>query len=252
MGADYLSFLQSCAQKIEIALSRFADLIISNSHAGMQGAKAAGFPSERIQVIYNGIDTDRFAFDDEGRERVRAEWGVEANERLIGIVARVDPMKDHPNFLRACALLFKRRGDLRFAVIGGGSEAEFAALKTVAENCGLTGVIWAGARNDIPAVFSALDISVSSSWSESFSNVIAESMSCGCPCVVTDIADSARIVGALGVVVPPKNSAALANGVEQMLTRLQTETLLKQQIRSRVIEHFSLETMVARTEAMVC
>jgi glycosyltransferase involved in cell wall biosynthesis len=67
-------------------------------------------------------------------------------------------------------------------------------------------------------VYSSLDVYVSSSVSEAFSNVSGEAMSCGVPCVITDVGDSALIVGGTGQVVPPENPRTLAEGIMKVLS----------------------------------
>ena len=89
--------------RLECAMSRLPDLIIANSHAGLDYARSKGFPNDRSIVIPNGFDTERFRPDPEARQRLRAELGVADCESLIGLVGRLDPMKDHPTFLQAAA-----------------------------------------------------------------------------------------------------------------------------------------------------
>jgi glycosyltransferase involved in cell wall biosynthesis len=93
----------------------------------------------------------------------------------------------------------------------------------------------------------ALDIAASSSIGESFANVIIESMSCGVACVVTDVGDSALIVGQVGRVVPPKNPAALSSAWREVIELGQEgRTRLGTAARTRVTEHFDLPNMVTR------
>jgi glycosyltransferase involved in cell wall biosynthesis len=201
-------------------------------------------------VIPNGIDTKRFCPDPEARQRIRAEWGVTESEKLIGLVGRLDPMKDHPTFLRAAALLMQEREDVHFVCVGDGPADYRRELHALGEELGLgQRLIWASARGDMPAVYNALDIATSSSYGEGFPNVVGEAMACGVPCVVTHVGDSARIVGETGVVVPPKDPEALAVGWKSSLARDGSEVALK--ARLRVEENFSVGRMVERTEKAI-
>lgn len=101
------------------------------------------------------------------------------------------------------------------------------------------------------AVYSALDIVSSSSFGEGFANVIAEAMACERPCVVTDVSDSARIVGSTGEVVPPRNPDALAEAIVRMLDRLKASPDLGCQARARIVAEFSVERMVLRTMEVI-
>jgi len=238
--------------RLEYLGSRFADLIICNSEAGRQNCLARGFPSQGMIVIPNGIDTERFRPDGEGRRLVRAAWNLRAGEILIGVVGRLDPMKDHSNFLRAAARIRQERDDVRFVCIGDGPTAYQEQLQALGHQLGLDdSLIWAGARSDMPAVQNALDIAVSSSlYGEGFPNAIGEAMACGVPCVVTDVGDSAWIVGETGIVVPPGDPAALAAGWQACLTRDAAES--GRMARERIVGDFSVPHLVRKTEEALC
>lgn len=241
-----LTFRMSCIA------ARLADSIIANSEAGAVHHAALGYPHARIKVIPNGIDTQRFRFDADGRKRVRGEWHVSEDCTLIGLAGRLDPMKDHPTFLRAAALLAMRDARWRFICIGGGKPDFVQAIKATATRLGLDQrLIWTGPRNDMAAVYSALDIAVSSSCGEGFSNVIAEAMACGRPCVVTDVGDSARIVGACGEVVGAGDPPALAAAIERLGMALADPgeaARLQASARARIVETYSLEALLRNSE----
>ena len=152
-----------------------------------------------MAVIPNGIDTSRFREMPGSGARLRALWGVRDDQILIGLVGRLDYMKDHPTFLRAAAKLTHHNDSVRFVCVGGGPISYAAQLKDLSSELGLHDrIVWAGDQDDMPSVYSALDLLVSSSSGEGFSNVIGEAMACGVPCVVTDVGDSALIVGETG------------------------------------------------------
>lgn len=236
----------------EARLSLCPDMVIANSQAGARWAVGRGMPATRMRVVENGIDTIRFRPDAEARATVREEWRVAEGERLIGLVGRLDPMKDHPTFLRACALLANTGQRLRFVCVGTGSLAYRNDLEALSRELGIAAsMIWTDLRQDMPAVFNALDVLCSASSVEAFSNVVGEAMACGIPCVVTEVGDSARIVGSLGEVVPPGDPVALAAGLSHMLDRLGAEPELKLAVRERVMAAFSVEQMVLRTERLL-
>ncbi len=249
LDLEHYDWFSRLALRIERSLSRFADLIIVNSQAGRRFAIEHGFPKNKLVMIPNGIDTDRFHPDPVSRHRVRTEWGIMENEKLVGLVARLDPIKDHQNFLRSAALLARERLDVRFVCVGDGSPAYRDRLHVLSRKLGLEKrLIWAGARSDVPAVFTALDVAVSSSYGEGFPNVVGEAMACGVPCVVTDVGDSADIVGETGVVVPPRDSEKLAEGVRDCLAGNRSKSA---ESRLRVERDFSIERLVERTERVL-
>jgi glycosyltransferase involved in cell wall biosynthesis len=249
MDLDRYDWLSRLSYRIECRLSRFADLIICNSRAGLEYAAAHGFPGGRMTVIPNGIDTEHFKPDAAARERIRAEWGIAESEMLIGLVARLDPMKDHLTCFRAAAMLAQERSDVRFVCVGDGAEPYKSKLYQQASELGLDGrLIWAGARHDMPAVYNALDFATSSSYSEGFSNTIAEAMACSVPCVVTDVGDAKQIVGDTGFVMEPGNPSALASAWQEALkTGVYEKSKRGQRARERIIEHFSLERLIEET-----
>ena len=241
--SDWLTRLSS---KLNSWLSGFPDTIIANSNAGREYHLSVGFRAEKMIVIHNGIDTEQFRPDLEARQLIRSEWGVSQNEKLIGFVARLDPTKDHPIFLKAATLLGNSRNDTRFVCVGGGPDEYRATLQALAMSLGLgKRLLWVGTRQDMPSVYNALDVAVSSSSGEGFPNAIGEAMACGVPCVVTNVGDSAWIVGETGEVVTPKDPVALKNAMERLLDH---NPHTPAQIRLRVVERLSAETLVVETE----
>lgn len=236
--------------RLQCFFSRFADLIIFNADAGRAHHLSEGFPARKSLVIYNGIDTERFKPERVAGRNLRAELGIPEEARLIGHVARLDPVKDHDTFLRAAALVCRERSDVRFLLVGGGPEERVARLHTLTAELGLTEhVIWAGARARMTEVYSALDVFVSSSLSEGFPNVIGEAMACGVPCVVTDAGDSSLIVGETGIVVPPQSPDALARGIGSILESDTEE--LGERARERIVLNFAVARMIEETERAI-
>ena len=238
---------------LECPLSRCPDLIIANSAAGRRYAVSCGFPdNDRFIVIPNGIDAELFRPNADLRGAVRAEWRILPDETLVGIVARLDPMKDYSSFMEAAAKLTRTEQRLRFVSVGSGPEDYAAVLRDEAHRFGLDKrMIWAWPRGDLPAVYNALDLLVSSSaFGEGFSNVLGEAMACGVPCVATDVGDAREILGDSDTVVPPGDPEALAASILALLGRLPLESAsIGARLRRRVKENFSVELLVQRTSA---
>lgn len=236
---------------LECRLSRFADLIIANSQAGKNYATDNGFCTDKIVVIPNGIDTAFFRFDLDGRQRVRAEWKITEDEIVVGLTARFDSMKDHSTFITAARIVAQKHSNVRFVCIGSGQDDYADLLKRQAASLG-DRLLWVGARDDMTAVYSALDIASSSSFGEGFSNTIAEAMACNRPCVVTDVGDSAWIIGDTGVVVSASNPEALATGLLKLINlSSHDKDELGTQARIRVEQEFAIETLITRTEQIL-
>jgi glycosyltransferase involved in cell wall biosynthesis len=242
---------------IEPWLSAFADLVIVNSHAGYRYATKLSYTKHKLVVIPNGIDVKGFHPNPEAGEGVRREWGIETGQFVIGLVGRIDPMKDHRTFLEAAARIIQRRSDVRFVCVGSGAGAYKDEILAHARGLGLEEkLFWQPNRPDMKNVYNAFDILCSASISEGFPNVVAEAMACGVPCVVTDVGDSRQIVGDTGIVVDPRNPEALANGLERMIGNLESDTSLREAARARVVENFAVDRLVERTanalQALLC
>ena len=249
MDLTHYGYLTRLTFKLAAGASQKPALIIYNSFAGQAFHTSCGYRPQREEVIPNGIDTERFRFSAEGRSAVRHSLGIGETEVVIGLAARVDPMKDYFTYLEAAATFLKDGGRAQFVCIGSGAPEVVRAVREYASTLNLGGrVSWIGERLDMPAVYSGLDLHTSTSaFGEGFSNSIAESMACGLANVVTDVGDSARIVGTTGVVVPPKRALALAAGWNRMLSV--PRDVRATATRSRIISLFSVDRMAAATES---
>jgi len=240
--------------RAECLLARLSDLIIANSQSGLDYAAENGFPRKKMVVVPNGIDVEHFKPSHEARMRVRAQWGVGDKEILIGLVGRIDPMKDHATFLRAAFRIRKEKAGMRFVCVGDGPDPYKGSMRLLASNLQLDDVlIWAGARDDVAAVYNAVDVACSSSaFGEGFSNVIGEAMACGTPCVVTNVGDSAQIVGELGRVVPPQDPNALASALLATAEEIVSENdVAAHARRERIVSEFSTARLIDRTESIL-
>jgi glycosyltransferase involved in cell wall biosynthesis len=239
----------SFVSSIEARLSSIPNLIIANSRAGRDVAISRGMPAKKIEVVPNGIDVEHFRPNPETAKWFRAELQVDASTRLLGRIARFDPMKDYETFLRGVAIV-NERYKIHVVCVGDAESEQGRMTKTLAEELGLSGKItWLPPRDDVAPIIQSLDMLVSSSaYGEGFSNVIAEAMACGVLVVATDVGDSAEIVHDPDMVARPRDPQALAIAMESGL-KLPSDKLigLKRRNRRRVVENFSLASMVQRT-----
>src|SRR5258707_1283953 len=157
--------------RLQALASRFADMIIFNSDTGHAHHLTHGFPARNCTVIHGGVDTERFQPNRELGKPIRKAWGLNDDKGLIGLVGRLDPMKDHPTFLKAAAHLAREGAALRFVCVGSGPENYAARLRLVGDEYNIAvRVIGEGEREDMPAVYNALDIACSSSCGEGLPN----------------------------------------------------------------------------------
>jgi glycosyltransferase involved in cell wall biosynthesis len=234
--------------RLQVLLSGVPDLIIFNSNKARTDYLALGFPAQRSLVIHPGVDVDKFCPDRQSGIPIRKAWNIEDRTVLIGLIGRFDPQKDHDTFVKAAALLSAEVIDCCFVFVGDGPVDYVNRLRRIVAQYNLSDrVVWAGPRADMPAVYNALDIACLSSVGEGLPNAIAEAMSCGIPCVVTDVGDSALLVGETGIVVPPHNPQALAVGLKECIENLRVG--LTADPRQRIVKEFNLQRFVERTEA---
>ena len=241
-----------CVVGINARLSKWLPAgILSCSSVARDVHVAVGYKGEKISVIPNGFDLAKFKPDSAARVSVREELGLPRDTPLIGVVGRDDPQKNHVGFLYAAALLRSRSPGVHFVFVGGGMDGANFRLEAAAAEVGVDGVThFLGRRDDMPRLMASFDVlASSSSFGEAFPNVLGEAMACAVPCVVTDVGDSAFIVGETGHVVAVGDMPALAAGIEQMLALMPTErSALGDRARERVRRLFDIHDVARRYE----
>jgi glycosyltransferase involved in cell wall biosynthesis len=167
---------------------------------------------------------------------------------VVGLIARLDPQKNHRGFFDAARLFFEQGGDARFILAGRGVTEDDADLVRWRDETGHPErILLAGPRGDVPQLMAALDVATSSSLGEAFPMVLVEAMASGVPCVATDVGDSRLIVADTGLVVPPDDAEGLAKGWSTLLAMpAEGRRELGRRARVRVQERFSIEEMAER------
>lgn len=230
----------------EARLAKVADLIIVNSESGRCHIVALGFPKNKVRVIFNGINIDRFRPNPDYRNQTRKNLGIQGDEVLVGLVASLEPIKNHELFLETCAHLSRKSEKLRFTCIGNGDQSRRGVLMKQASDLGIADkMIWLVGRPDVHEFYPALDIFCLTSKSEGFPNVICEAMASGVMCVSTDVGDAKFIIGGTGSVVGQHDPKILAEEILALLSRSGSN---QPRTRSRIEECFSIERLTSKTE----
>lgn len=199
-------------------------------------------PKGRMIVVYNGIDLSRF-------HCVAPERQVHAGDEFVLLaVGRLHPQKDYPNLLRAFSLLprtYEGRG-LRLDIVGEGAERN--RLEALARELGIESrVHFLGVRSDVPDLLNQADLFVLSSAWEGFGLVVAEAMACERRVVATDCGGVSEVLGGNGVLVPPSDHKALADGILKALAMPPDETVrMGCAARAHIESTFSLDVILSR------
>lgn len=233
--------------KLLALISQLPQAIIVNSRVGQQFHEQIGYRARRWQMIPNGFDLDEFRPDSAAYVALRDRLRLPHDIILIGMVARVDPMKDHATFLEAARQVAAERSEVAFVLVGKDVEQLDSRVKAL----GLTGrVHLLGVRPDVATIMPALDIfSLISAFGEGFPNVIGEAMACAVPCVVTDVGDAAYLVGDVGKTVPVKSPDSLVMQWMDLISMGREKRLeMGAASRERVKNTFNIQSVVSQYE----
>lgn len=226
------------------------DVIVCVAESTKNAHARSGYDQQKMIVIENGVNTDRFIPNPAARREIRQTYHIPDYVYLIGMVARFHPQKDHETFIHAAHMVQQMRHDVRFVFVGKDIGEHNSALVALLKKYAVMEYVYLwGESVDIARVTASFDIATLASHEESFGLVIAEAMACAVPCVVTDVGDAARIVGDTGLVVPKENPEALANAWNTMLELgIDARTKQGNAARERVAQLFSLRKTVEQYE----
>ena len=234
-------------------LSRLPQAIIYNSPISAEQHARLGFDASRAVVIPNGFDGMCFRPQPEAGARLRRDLSIDPACTVVGMVARDHPMKDPGNLVRAVALLQARGRAVHLVIIGKGLDDSNRALCRLVRESGLgSRVSLLGKRTDVPELIAGFDVAVlSSAWGEGFPNALGEALASGVPCVATDVGDCSWVVGPHGIIVPPRQSEALADAIGRLIDLgSDARHQLGLAGRARILEDFSIQEVARQYEAL--
>ena len=239
--------------KLSAWISSGPQAIIYNAQVSRQQHEALGYASDRAVILPNGFDIQRFRPDPDARQLAQNLFGFSDKAFRIACVARYHPMKDQGRLLAAVSQARAKGADMQLLLVGHGFEnppAQFTAsiANGVTQDCVLT----CGARSDVAEWLPGIDLLVlPSAWGEGFPNVIGEALACGVPVVATDVGDSALIVGEEGMVIPPKDTDALARALLTMAALPATKrAAMGLAGRKRIASRYALKNIAADYDAL--
>ena len=210
-----------------------------------------GFPVQRLVLIPNGVDVPDMERLTDARRDARARLGIAPDAPVVGIVARLTPVKDHGAFLRIARLVRDRLPAARFVVAGDGPER--TALEALASELDLgASVLFTGHVSSSDLVLPAFDVAVLTSRHEGMPNALLEAGAYGVPQVATAVGGVPEVVlnERTGLLAPAGDTHGLAEHILTLLTNHALAERLGAAARERVISHFSTGAMVRQYEAV--
>ena len=225
------------------------DLMIANSTSGFEQLLARKFAPDKLKMIPNGINLQRFRTDPVKRAQYRATMKLASDRFVIGTAGRIVKWKGHDTFLRAAAILKKFRPDAIFVIVGTGDQAWIKYLHDLADELGLSDAVrWQSASTNIEEVLNGLDLlTVTSRSGEGFPNIIGEAMATGVVVVGTDVGETAELLKDVGLVFRPDDHQTLAKLWQQLASNAKLRTNLAAASRAKIVRSYSTERMVADT-----
>jgi len=230
---------------------RLPKKIICCAEAARSSHVIKGYTQSKMVVINNGYDMGDYHAR-EVRETGRLNLGISEDTIVIGIVGRFDVLKDYNNFISAANELLEEFSDIKFLMVGKGLDNENHELTKMVKNDNtLDSFLLMGERNNVNKYLAVMDIYCMSSSKEGFPNVVCEAMAMQIPCVVTNAGDAKNIVGDTGIVVPIKDSSALALGLKTMISyNVEKKLKLGKLARERISRNYSIEKALNQYEEL--
>ncbi len=242
----------SVLRTMERALGRVTDRVIAVSQQTQRELLAYGVASgPKITVIPLGLNLDPYLGCAPLRDEFRSEVGMADGAPLVGIVGRLFQIKNHRLFLQAAARVAVQQPEARFAVVGDGilrSEMERHTQELgIAER-----VVFTGWRRDLDRIYAGLDVLVVSSDNEGTPASTIEAMASGCPVVATRVGGMPELIveGENGYLVPPRDPELMASALLRIIDDPATAFRMGQEARDMAVSRYSVERLVADTEAL--
>ncbi|HEX9061604.1 MAG TPA: glycosyltransferase family 4 protein [Clostridia bacterium] len=254
--------MNNIIKNIYILMERFggllSDYIFTQSTEDYHTALEKGIKAEeKISVIGNGVDIDRFsieAYSDTGIVKAkRAEFGISEDDIVIGIIGRVVKEKGYIEWTKAAGIVTKERKNIKFIAVGNTLESDRDGVKKeldlyIKDNGLEDKVIFAGSRTDIPEILSIVDIFTLPSYREGMPRSLIEAMCMSKPCIATDIRGCREEVvdGETGFLIPVRDSNSLAEKIFLLVDNPDLRRTMGIKARKRAEKEFNEKIVIKR------
>ncbi len=237
---------------MERALARWTDCIIAVSDGVKGDLVAYGIaPSEKITVMHLGFDLQPFLDCTVHRGDFRRELGLKNGARLVGMVGRIFPIKNHRLFIDAAARVVAQEPAARFVIVGDGVLR--SATEERVRELGLADlVIFTGWRRDLPSIYADLDVLVVSSDNEGTPVSVIEAMASGRPVVGTRVGGLPDLIsdGQNGYLVAPRDADGLAAAVLRLLHDPDTSLRMGRAGQDGARQRFTIDRLITDMESL--
>ncbi|MCB0355795.1 MAG: glycosyltransferase [Bdellovibrionales bacterium] len=230
--------------------SKFVDAIIYNSNSGKRHHEEIGYSTHNSIVIENGFDTELFIPNINRKKEFVLKHDLEANAFIFGMVARFDKLKNQINFINTAYEFLQNTPELErpiyFVFAGKNMLLDNEQIKVVLSSLNKTEhFIFLGEQKQLQHLYPCFDVHCLNSLTEGFPNVIGEAMSCGIPCISTNVGDVQRLLDSCGWLIPPnKKSALLAALTRAYFTPQAERNKLGQLSRKHILDEYSIKKIV--------
>jgi glycosyltransferase involved in cell wall biosynthesis len=239
---DHSRFLPVVEDRIDAAFT----LVHCKSQGILEDvARREPIPREKLRVVYNGINVERFAQAID-RDETRKRIGVPADAFVIGMVANLIPYKGHRDVIAAIPQILSRFPDVHFVFVGRDDGIRESLLEQATALGVDKNITFTGLRDDVAQLMPSFDALLSASHQEGFSNVLLEGMACALPIVATTVGGNVEAVenGVTGFLVPPENPAELAESIMKLAADKAAAKRMGEAGLERVKALFSYEAMI--------
>lgn len=235
---------------VERLLAMLTTRVIALSEGQRQELLALKIGSEeKLAVLPLGLELDPFLGCAAKSGQLRKELGLPEEERLVGIVGRLVPIKGHEIFLQAAKVVMERFPSCRFLIVGDGPER--LKLQEMAATLGLASrVLFLGWRRDLDRIYADLDLLVLSSSNEGTPVSLIEAMAAGVPVVATRVGGVKDLMtrDETGLLVPPGDAQALALGIVTLLNDPERARRMAKAGKERAYPFYDAKSLIVRTE----
>lgn len=237
-------------QEIKISLLKFADIVIAVSNGVRKNIEKSNIVNtNKIKVIYNGIDEKDYSVDEKRLTKLKEEFHLEKNHMVIGQIGQVIELKGVYYFIKMAGEIIKFNKNVRFLLVGDDKyEPGFLKkMKDLVNELNLSEYfIFTGFRTDIPEIISLMDVVVLASLLEGLGNVLLEAMLLNKPVVGSNIPGVNEIVedNVTGFLVPARDYIVMANRVLILVNDKTRSNDLINAARKKVLGEFSLTNQI--------